>query len=54
MITLTIWRSPMRTTLTLPMPDGKLQQELVKAFGDAPQRTTAADISPQALAMLDR
>ena len=53
MITLTIWHSPMRTTLTLPMPDEKLQQELVDAFGDAPQRATVADISPQELAMLD-
>ena len=53
MITLTLWRSPMRTTLTLPMPDEKLQQELVDAFGDAPQRATVTDISPQALAMLD-
>lgn len=53
MITLTIRHSPMRTTLTLPMPDQKLQQELINAFGDAPQRATVADISPQALAMLD-
>ena len=53
MITLTIWHSPMRTALALPMSDEKLQQELVNAFGDAPQRATVADISPQALAMLD-
>ena len=53
MITLTIWRSPMRTTLTLPMSDEKLQQELIDAFGDVPQRATVTDISPQALAMLD-
>ena len=43
----------MRTALTLPMSDEKLQQELVNAFGDAPQRATVADISPQALTMLD-
>ena len=52
MITLTIWHSPMRTALALPMSDEKLQQELVNAFGDAPQRATVADISPQALARL--
>lgn len=53
MITLTIWHSPMRTTLTLPMPDEKLQQELINAFGDAPQKVTVMDISPTVLAMLD-
>ena len=53
MITLTIWHSPMRTALTLPMSDEKLQQEMINAFGDTPQRATVADISPQALAMLD-
>lgn len=43
----------MRTTLTLPMPDEKLQQELINAFGDAPQKVTVMDISPTVLAMLD-
>jgi len=53
LITLTIWRSPMRTALALPMPDEKLQQELVKVFRDTPQKVTATDVSPQILAMLD-
>jgi len=43
----------MRATLTLPMSDGKLQQELVKVFRDTPQKVTATDVSPQVLAMLD-
>jgi len=43
LITLTLWRSPMRTALTLPMSDEKLQQELINAFGDAPQKVTIID-----------
>jgi len=43
----------MRTTLTLPMPDGKLQQELVQAFRTAPSKVTADEVSPQALFMLN-
>ena len=53
MITLKIWHGPMRTTLTLPLPDGKLQQELVKAFRTAPSKVTADEVSPQALSALD-
>lgn len=53
MITLKIWHGPMRTTLTLPMPDGKLQQDLVKAFRAAPCKVTADEVSPQALSALD-
>ena len=53
MISLKIWHGPMRTTLTLPLPDGELQQELVKAFRTAPSKVTADAISPQALSALD-
>ena len=53
MITLKIWHGPMRTTLTLSLPDGKLQQDLVNAFRTVPSKVTADEISPQALSALD-
>ena len=53
MITLKIWHGPMRTELTLPLPDGKLETELVIAFHATPPRFVADEVTTQALSVLN-